>query len=296
MTSLAELLAPIPVDTFIRDHLDRHTIKHLKGTQAKAAGVLDWTSLSAAFNVTGDVRPEAIVLRRNGYTIPLQSYTCSRPGHPYSKTQVDLEKVDKYLREGATLVLNRADEIHDRLRHLCAEIEQVVKRSTWANVYAVWGDIPGGTVHFDPHDVIVLQVCGRKHWRVYEPSIAFPICEPPTGSGPKGDPVWDGNLVVGDLLFVPRGWWHLPLPCGEPSIHVTFGIERFCGLDVLRKLAEMLKDSALMRRGVPCDDEMRQVYTEEWCETVTDFIQSPRFFEVTTTKPVRPITRYDLAL
>ena len=36
-------------------------------------------------------------------------------------------------------------------------------------------------------------------------------------------PVFDEFLEAGDVLYVPRGWWHEGLPIGEETCHVAIG-------------------------------------------------------------------------
>ena len=37
-------------------------------------------------------------------------------------------------------------------------------------------------------------------------------------------PLWEGMLEDGDLLYIPRGWWHVATPLDEPTLHLTVGV------------------------------------------------------------------------
>jgi ribosomal protein L16 Arg81 hydroxylase len=81
-------------------------------------------------------------------------------------------------------------------------------------------------------DVFVLQLDGVKDWTVYHVPVVAPFNEhmvgrpgsdDPTGLvGFNGAPHWQGQLVPGDLLYIPRGWVHEARtgPDG-PSMHLT---------------------------------------------------------------------------
>ncbi|HSI44605.1 MAG TPA: cupin domain-containing protein [Methylophilus sp.] len=69
--------------------------------------------------------------------------------------------------------------------------------------------------HWDTHDVFILQLSGRKHWKVYQPTFEQPLAHQKS-TNHKAEcpeiPVLDNVLEAGDLLYIPRGWWHEALP------------------------------------------------------------------------------------
>lgn len=67
---------------------------------------------------------------------------------------------------------------------------------------------------------------------------------------PSGDPTWRGRLEAGDILYVPRGWWHSVIACDEPCLHLTVGLHnpRYCDIGVF--LGEELRMHDHMRRDV----------------------------------------------
>ncbi|WEF35202.1 JmjC domain-containing protein [Pseudoduganella chitinolytica] len=93
--------------------------------------------------------------------------------------------------------------------------------------------------HWDTHDVFAVQLIGRKHWRVYEPTFAMPL--PTQRSKDRKHecpavPVFDGVLEAGDI---PRGWWHSaePIP-GEETYHIAAGVHTAKTIDYLSWLVE----------------------------------------------------------
>ena len=75
----------------------------------------------------------------------------------------------------------------------------------------------------------MLQVEGRKRWKVYKPSSVPDDIELPRVSSRnfnskevKGEPYIYKILEPGDVLYVPRGWVHQgEALAGEHSLHVT---------------------------------------------------------------------------
>lgn len=98
-----------------------------------------------------------------------------------------------------------------------------------SNMYLTPPNSAGFTAHTDNKDGMIMQVAGRKRWRVWEPT---PLHQKPLRSQMLGRPhepvaekgalVFDAVLSAGDLLYVPRGYVH-QAAAGyvEPSLHYT---------------------------------------------------------------------------
>ncbi|WP_052425200.1 JmjC domain-containing protein [Streptomyces fulvoviolaceus] len=119
------------------------------------------------------------------------------------------EALHRHLAEGATMVLNAVDELHPDTEHTAADLERLFRTVVRTNLYASWIATEGFGLHFDDHDVLVVQLSGRKRWRFHPPTRAaamlHDVVTPPR---PTGEPYADTVLGEGDVLFLPRGWWH----------------------------------------------------------------------------------------
>jgi len=143
--------------------------------------------------------------------------------------------------KGFTLLINKVQRRHPFISHLAHTLSSVFYGSTdvSANLYFTPGGGEEGDrrqgfeAHYDWMDVVVFQIEGKKIWTVYdEPGYQLPVWE-----GEKTKPVpsqMEGGeneyiLEPGDVLFLPRGYIHEARNEGEvfqPSLHMTFGIER----------------------------------------------------------------------
>ena len=111
---------------------------------------------------------------------------------------------------------------------------------------------PTSRLHWDPQDTMILQVSGRKHWKVYRPTRLHPLAaDVAPAPKPTDEPLWDGILEEGDLIYLPRGWWHVAAPLDEPSLHLTVTIEPASGIDLLEWFVGQLKYHPEVRRDVP---------------------------------------------
>ena len=120
------------------------------------------------------------------------------------------------------------------------------------NLYASWRPTPALEQRWDTHDIFVLQVCGRKHWRVHAPCAR--IRSPTTSSrrpAPRTKPTWDGMLRRETCSISHRGWWHSAAAVERPSLHLTVGVYKRTGLDLVDWLRRQLRDGEVFRRDVP---------------------------------------------
>ncbi|HEX2559179.1 JmjC domain-containing protein [Phenylobacterium sp.] len=164
----------------------------------------------------------------------------------------------KALRDGATLILNAAQDASPNLRDLCESLAAEFACVCQANLYACWRSRPGFDVHWDDHDVIVVQAEGRKRWSLYGATREAPLVRgDPADHRPPSSSGQDLVLEAGDVLYLPRGVWHAALGVDEPSLHLTIGLTRRTGADFFHWLADTLAEEALVRRDLPFEEGER---------------------------------------
>ena len=140
----------------------------------------------------------------------------------------------------------------------------------WPASYGQWS-ASGFNPHYDRHDVLAVQVRGRKRWRVAEPEFAHPTGRDHHRPAPSDERFgFDTILESGDVLFLPRGWWHEAIPLGEESLHITIAMSPPTAHNVLDWLAPRLEQSVIGRADVPppCRPEARKAYFAELLQAI----------------------------
>jgi ribosomal protein L16 Arg81 hydroxylase len=244
---LIELLRPFSCETFMREYWTRRLL-HVAGTPDKFATLFPWAVLNETLE-RHRFQPNRLVLYKCGSRIDAARYLANADG------EVDASAVMRECADGATLILNQCEEAYVPLRDLCSQLERLFHVRVYANVYAAFRADRGFDVHWDDQDTFILQVYGRKHWQMWEPTRTFPFRDDVVDTSPRtrptGPPSWDGVLEQGSLLSVPRGWWHVAYPLDEPSLHLTITIKNLTGIDLLTWMVHQLKSSDHARMAVP---------------------------------------------
>jgi ribosomal protein L16 Arg81 hydroxylase len=255
MNSLSKLLEPCTPEEFLASSWGRG-FKHVRGGRGKFSALMPWPRLNELL-AEHRFEPPRLRLMREGQPVPIANYIRHTTGGGKQRVNIPRLRVAEFtehLRAGATLILDAVDELHTPLTRLASALELTFRERIQINLYAGWRTSHGFDLHWDEHDVFILQIAGRKRWRIYGETRPAPIAndiEPPPK--PTHDPVWEDTLEDGDLLYIPRGFWHVAFPLDEPTLHLTVGIHRRNGLDLLRWLTERMRASEAFRRDLPRD-------------------------------------------
>jgi ribosomal protein L16 Arg81 hydroxylase len=250
-SGLADLVAPVKVGHFLARVYGR-TSCYVEGPPGRFAHLLPWPELNAILRRHRLAFPR-LRLALDGATVPAEVYTQhERTRRGGTVPRLEAGAFTGQLRQGATMVLDAVDELCDPVGELAARLERDLGEHVQVNAYAGWGATHGFDVHWDDHDVFVLQVAGRKRWRIHGPSRPRPLfrdVEP--AAEPPPEPATEHLLADGDVLYVPRGWWHVAAAIGEPSLHLTFGFNPATGIDLLVWLADRLRADERFRQDLP---------------------------------------------
>lgn len=248
---LEHLLSPLTVDEFLTNFWGQ-TFTHVPGVPDKFSHLLPWQRLNEALEQHRLDFPR-IRLTRDGERLTAGTYiTYHNPGQKrVAIPRLRYEKLTQELNNGATLVLDAVDELYESLRALAEALELFFHERIQINAYASWKTSRGFDLHWDDHDVFILQVTGRKQWVIHGMTRAYPLAGDPKEPKPTEPPLWDHILEAGDLLYIPRGFWHVAYPLNEPTLHLTVGVHNRVGLDLLRWLVNRMRSREIVRQDLP---------------------------------------------
>jgi bifunctional lysine-specific demethylase and histidyl-hydroxylase NO66 len=168
---------------------------------------------------------------------------------------VDRGVVATQYRSGATIIINQGQRSLPGLGALCEGLEHVFSAHIQTNLYLTPPDSQGFPSHYDNHCVFVIQVEGRKRWRLY----GTPVATPYRGEGfdshthERGEVTHDFVLGPGDCAYIPRGLMHDAETTGnEPSLHVAIGLITRTWADLmLEAVSEVALRQPAFRNSLP---------------------------------------------
>jgi ribosomal protein L16 Arg81 hydroxylase len=243
---LAELVAPVSVSEFLSTYwLRRHLFS--RSVRDRFATLISWPVINGIlehhWRETNRFR-----LARQGRDLDPASYADLESFTPRIRSR----DVTDHLRRGATLSFDALDEVHTPLRRLAESFEAFFRGGTKINLYAGWRALHGLDLHRDDHEIFILHVDGRKRWLLYGFSVDGIDCgELSRASVPPAGALADLVLEPGDLLYIPRGCYHVAVPMNEPALHLTLGVKNPRGIDLLRWMVENARAADVANRDLP---------------------------------------------
>jgi ribosomal protein L16 Arg81 hydroxylase len=259
--TLAETLAGVSLDDFLSRVWGR-TFAHFPGTRGRFHALLSWSEVNGMLQKHRLEPPRLRLVRKGSFASKNAYLRFEGKKVPF----VVPEKLSEHLRDGYTLIIDAVDDMADGVMRLAEDFERVLHEGVQVNMYAGWREQQGFNRHCDTHDVIVLQVYGKKYWRVYEGGRPHPLKDDVEPNKVAPDKVvWEGLLEDGDALYIPRGWWHEASGVGDVTLHLTFGIHPRTGVNLMDWMADQVRASvdfrAPLKRFASPEEQREQLAT-----------------------------------
>lgn len=239
------LIHPITRAEFVANFVSKTPLHIRSSDPGRAKYLLTPTHINDIIS-SGLLWPDRFQVKLNGANIPENFYTTKSRSSPINP--VNLAKI---VRQGASIILQEMGTVIAEI----GDIEQIIQRellvSGWTNAYLSFSKGGALSLHYDPHDVLVIQVEGRKRWRLYGQTEQSPVRPMRLTEPGPADVVEEYVLDPGDLLFVPRGVWHQAELEAPASIHLTFALEGFTGVELVKTLTVQSELEEVFRRYAP---------------------------------------------
>lgn len=239
--SLRKLLAPVEEDLFFRDYWEKQPLHLARNEAGYYTGLFSGTDIDSIIAFThpkfadAAFTPEAP--RQKSF---VQGWLAQRPIDE-SASYPGIGELRHFYAQGRTVVIMTMQRRWPTIAQLCRSLESVFHCPVHANLYLTPAGAQGFDAHFDTHEVLVLQLEGRKTWRLYGPTRTLPLVgERFNLPREQLGPVREIPLQPGDLLYVPRGHVHEAFTAEEASMHLTVGVNVYRWADLLHEAVAAL--------------------------------------------------------
>lgn len=222
---------PISYKHFLENYAEQQP---LLMTNACSKSLMSWQELDQVLQFM-EPDEQSLQLFLKGQ-VPAAHYLDNTFEFGRQRRRINKYRFYEYLEHGATLVLNRAEDYCLVAKNLCHAIGKFAQQPTSSNIYIntqlngdaqiASNEISAFGKHWDTHDVFIIQLMGEKRWQLFPPTLPLPLShqtskqlqhEPPT------TPSADYVLQEGDILYIPRGWWHNVIPLNVDTLHLSVG-------------------------------------------------------------------------
>ncbi|RUL94892.1 cupin domain-containing protein [Verrucosispora sp. FIM060022] len=260
------------------------------------------------------LRTPFLRVAKDGQVLPAARYTGGGGAGAEIGDQVLDEKILQLYAGGATLVLQGLHRNWPPLVDFTRELSLAVGQPLQVNAYLTPPGSQGFATHYDTHDVFVLQVDGRKHWRIHPPVLPDPLERQPWGGRADevtatalGPAALDVVLEPGDALYLPRGWLHSAQAQESSSLHLTVGIRALTRYALVEELLALAPEDRRLRATLPfgidlADPEAIEPELTETVEALRDWLSHAdpaavagrlrqRAWSASRPAPIRPLAQ-----
>jgi hypothetical protein len=237
--TLQSILSPLPISQFFEEFWQHKCLIHRSKSSAWKQLI---TLAEIEFLISSLADPTWLSVITDGRASP--------SGPINSDHYVDLVAVREAYANGSTILLTKLHKRSLQIGTLCRNIEHelisagiALSRRIGVNLYLTPPRARGFPAHYDDHDVLILQMEGSKHWKLYDSLERFPLTRqlspvPPTDLPPLRHAK---TIEPGDILYIPRGVYHEAATCDDYSLHLTIGLYPYTWLDLCHRLLECVE-------------------------------------------------------
>ncbi len=139
--------------------------------------------------------------------------------------QLVIHELHRLMRQGVTAVLEAVNELAPAVESFSEIMAGTLGARSTANAYISFGSTSGFGRHNDDHDVLVIQIAGRKRWQFFSSSSSdgkARVTE--IEDAALLTPGEEITVSAGDVMYIPKGTWHDVVSMDEQSLHLTVSL------------------------------------------------------------------------
>lgn len=240
---------------------------------------IDWAYINEVYS-RANVAHQNFKLM-NGYEVPKSEYIESYSNIGVIEHRCIRSVLYEYLRNGATLVHNRIKN-EPLIDHISKQIANFAEAPTITSGYAAFSSKSSYKSHWDTRDVYAVQLLGRKRWILKKPNFEFPLYMQQTKHFPdiqEPEEVYmDVILEAGDVLYIPRGWWHNPLPLDGETFHLAIGTFAPTGFEYIQWLQNVVPNLLDCRKNLTNFEDDEEIITNI-SEKIAEIIKDRKHYQ-----------------
>ncbi len=286
MRTLEEILHPVTPAQFRAEYEGCQPlhVPAVEGSDKRA--LLTWDAFNGLLNQSNVWTSERLQLMRRDAAVPPEQYCRLKrtpEGHVWRPSPA---KVEVFLSAGASILANDIITLHSPITHAGVALGEALAAEVGASVFCSFRGGRAVATHYDVHEVFAVQTEGEKVWNLYEGRAIDPVGYPPGLTQAdidksRGRLVSTITMKPGDVLYMPRGFYHDTVTPDQPSLHVSFTVMPLAGRRILSLLEGPVLEDAAFRAWLPAADAeggaLLQARLTELAGRLAGIVASPAF-------------------
>src|SRR5579863_7740618 len=280
---ICDLLAPLGLEEFIGKHYGKSVFVEHRHDRDYYGGFVTLADLDSCL-LAAAASPKTIL-----QLVPPPG--SSRSALPVQASAISKDRIyDAYL-SGDTVRLIGVEHYWAPVASLAASMHDAFAATIGINIFLTPPRSQAFPLHFDLVDTFLIQVAGAKRWQIWEPTYEQPMETRLSQHHLPNVTVLDESklklcedslLEAGDILYMPRGFYHKGTTEDELSLHVTATVKQVYWLDLLQRAFEVAAlDHVNLREALPPgflgDPQVRQSLSQHFAGMLQSFCELASF-------------------
>jgi ribosomal protein L16 Arg81 hydroxylase len=275
--NINKLISPISIDVFSEKYWEKNYLVIKRNDEIYFDDILNRQDINDFLGRKDIYYPFIRIVHKNE-ALPKSEYV--KKIHEPGFNIIDTDKMFSFYNDGGTIVIQKGQLSIRKLLDFCDETEQECNFSVNANIYVTPKNTAGFNAHYDTHDIFILQISGKKHWRLFDSFYNLPlnnqiISKEDSGRYSSIAPEMEVELCPGDLIYIPRGYVHDTFTKDDNSIHITLGVFPFKRVDFFRKIVDRAEKEEKFRKFLPTifsSEEEKKFFNENFKPLLKSYI------------------------
>lgn len=238
--TFADVLAPLGADRFFTEYWERAPLHIAREDPSFYGELFTARDVDAVLTMSRPRWPQ-LRLVQSGKPFPIDTLVdqgWTSPVMPSHMMDAKIAGLYDMFAGGYTVIVE-LEKLWAPVTAFCRSMEMMLHHKATAEIYMTPLGAQGFDLHYDHHEVFILQLEGEKRWQLFDPVSPLPVDEQLTSRASVGAPRLEATLRPGDLLYIPRGCPHEGATSDKHSLHITFGVYLYRWQNLI---AEVLKD------------------------------------------------------
>jgi lysine-specific demethylase/histidyl-hydroxylase NO66 len=282
-TDLQHLLDPISPDVFRERYYGREVLVLHRKDRGHYRDVLALADLDSVMLAASGLNKTILQV------VPPPA--AKRAADLYMMSGISKDRLYQAYLSGDTIRLISVDQYWPPIARLAASMQAALDAKPGMNIFLTPPRSQGFSLHFDLVDTFLLQVGGAKRWQIWRPTYEQPMETTLSQHHlPKVSQLDETRLTLcndvlleaGDLLYMPRGYYHRGTTEEDLSLHVTAIVKPVYWLDFMHRAFELAAlDDAALREALPPgwvgDPRVQESVARRFADMVSRFAAAASF-------------------
>lgn len=272
------------ISLFSRSHWERKSLHVKRNNPSYFRKIISLKQIDEV------LRNQSVLYTEN---IDITSYTDGQRNTLNGTGRATATNVWEAYREGCSVRFLNPQIFFREIHLMDATLQEYFECMVGSNMYLTPPNSQGFAPHYDDIEAFILQIEGKKRWRLYEPRSSEEYLPRVSSRNftqeEAGEPFMDVILEPGDLLYFPRGTIHQAHTVDDHhSLHITLSTyQKYSWADFLERAVPAALEIAIQsdpefRRGLPLGvaSYTGVTHSDAKCEKREEFVEKcKKFFD-----------------